>query len=170
MLKLRSEFTRLARKFMPTIEELRQTRIEKLKKLKNAGILAYPAKTKRTHSVAEVLENFKKLSGGILSKKKTVVIAGRIMAQRGHGGATFLDINDGTGKIQAIIKTDKLGEKGYQFFLDVFDIADFVEIKGTLFITKRGEKTIEADDYKIFQRRFCLCQKNGMEFKTWKKN
>jgi lysyl-tRNA synthetase class 2 len=137
---------------MPTIEELRQTRIEKLKKLKNAGILAYPAKTKRTHSVAEVLENFKKLSGGILSKKKTVVIAGRIMAQRGHGGATFLDINDGTGKIQAIIKTDKLGEKGYQFFLDVFDIADFVEIKGTLFITKRGEKTIEADDYKMLSK------------------
>jgi lysyl-tRNA synthetase class 2 len=74
------------------------------------------------------------------------------MAMRGHGGVTFLDINDGSGKIQGLIKQDKLGEKGYQFFLDVFDIGDFVEVKGTLFITKRGEKTIEADDYKMLSK------------------
>jgi lysyl-tRNA synthetase class 2 len=136
---------------MPTIEELRQIRIEKLKKLQQAGLLAYPAKTKRTHKISEVLDNFKKLSGGILGKK-SIVIAGRIMAKRGQGGLTFLDVNDGSGKIQALIKTDKLGEKGYQFFLDVFDIADFVEIKGTLFTTQRGEKTIEASDYKMLSK------------------
>ncbi len=136
---------------MPTIEELRKTRLEKLEKIEKAGILAYPAKTARTHSVAEVLENFKKLSGGILGKKQ-VVLAGRIMAQREHGGATFLDINDGSAKIQAIIKQDKVGEKGYKFFLDVFDIADFVEVKGILFTTQRGEKTIEVEDYKMLAK------------------
>lgn len=133
---------------MPTIEELRKTRIEKLKKLQAAGILAYPAKTGRTHSVAEALKNFTKLS----KSKKRVILAGRIMAQRGHGGATFLDINDGSEKIQVIIKQDKIGEKGYKFFLDVFDIADFVEIKGILFTTQRGEKTIEAEDYKMLSK------------------
>jgi len=133
---------------MPTIEELRKTRIEKLKKLEQAGILAYPATTKRTHSILEALDGFVKLSKG----KKKIVLAGRIMAQRGHGGATFLDINDGSGKIQAIIKQDKIGEKGYQFFMDVFDIGDFVEIKGILFTTQRGEKTIEAEDYKILSK------------------
>ena len=65
---------------------------------------------------------------------------------------TFLDINDGLAKIQAIIKVDKLGEKGYQFFMDVFDIGDFVEVKGKLFTTKRGEKTIEAEDYKMLAK------------------
>jgi len=133
---------------MPTIEELRKIRIEKLKKLEMAGLLAYPAKTKRNASVAEALTSFGKLFSG----SKTFILAGRIMAQRGHGGATFLDINDGTGKIQAIIKTDKIGEKGYQFFLDVFDVGDFVEIKGKLFTTKRGEKTIEAEDYKMLAK------------------
>ena len=135
---------------MPTFEELRETRIEKLKKLEAAGILAYPAKTSRTNSIVEVIEdkNFKKLSKG----KKRIVLAGRIMAQRGHGGATFLDINDGSGKIQVIIKQDKIGEKGYQFFMDVFDIGDFVEIKGILFTTQRGEKTIEAEDYKMLAK------------------
>lgn len=136
---------------MPTIEELRQTRVEKLKKLEKAGLLAYPAKTNRTHSVAEVLENWKKLSGGIL-KKKEVVIAGRIMAKRGQGGLTFLDINDGSSKMQALLKTEKIGESGYNFFLDVFDIADFVELKGTLFTTQRGEKTLEVHDYKMLAK------------------
>lgn len=136
---------------MPTIDELRKIRIEKLKRLSDAGVLAYPAKTSRTHSVAEVLQNFKKLSSGILGKKR-IVIAGRIMAKRGQGGLTFLDVNDGSAKIQALIKTDKLGEKGYLFFNDVFDIGDFVEIKGTLFTTGRGEKTIESEDYKMLAK------------------
>jgi len=133
---------------MPTFEELRATRIEKLKKLQVAGLLAYPAKTNRNHTVAEALANF----GKFFKSRKTFILAGRIMAMRGHGGATFLDINDGSGKIQVIIKQDKLGEKGYQFFRDVFDIGDFVEIKGTLFTTKRGEKTIEAEDYKMLSK------------------
>jgi len=147
---------------MPTIEELRKTRVEKLKRLSDAGILAYPAKTKRDHSVADVLENWKKLSGGILGKK-SVVIAGRIMAMRGQGGLTFLDVNDGSAspshkasadqsKIQVLLKKEKLGEKGYDFFMDVFDIGDFVEISGTLFTTKRGEKTVEAQDYKMLSK------------------
>lgn len=136
---------------MASIDELRKVRIEKLKKLEHAGLLAYPAKTKRTHRIADVLENFKKLSAGILGKK-SIVIAGRIMAKRGQGGLTFLDVNDGSGKIQVLLKKEKLGEKGYDFFLDVFDIADFVEVSGTLFTTQKGEKTIEANDYKMLSK------------------
>src|SRR3989344_3957678 len=160
---------------MATIDELRKIRIEKIKKLETVGILAYPAKTNRTHTIAEALKNFSKL----VKAKKRVVLVGRIMAQRGHGGATFLNIYDGSlkqdtgkvsaeislddnkpisvitsgfGTIQVLLKKDKLGEKGYQFFLDIFDIGDFVEIKGTLFTTKRGEKTIEAEDYKMLSK------------------
>lgn len=148
MLKLRSDPVRLAHTIVPTIEELRNTRIAKLKKLQAAGLLAYPAKTKRTHSIEAVLEDFTKLS----KAKKRVILAGRIMAQRGHGKATFIDIYDGSDKIQAIIKEDKVGEKGYQFFMEVFDIADFVELKGILFTTARGEKTLEVQDYKMLAK------------------
>ncbi len=134
---------------MATIDELRKVRLEKLKSLQDSGVLAYPATTKRTHSVAQALESFAEL----LKKETEIVLAGRIMAQRGHGGATFLDINDGTaGKIQGLIKEDKVGEKGYKFFIDHFDIGDFVEIKGILIETKRGEKTIEATDYKMLAK------------------
>ncbi|MCX6760042.1 MAG: OB-fold nucleic acid binding domain-containing protein, partial [Candidatus Nealsonbacteria bacterium] len=133
---------------MATIDEIRKTRLKKLKTLEAAGLLAYPAETKRTHSIIEALNEFVKLS----KVKKMIVLAGRIRAQRGHGGATFLDIDDGSGKIQVIIKQDKVGEKGYKFFLDVFDIGDFVEIKGALIKTKSGEKTIEAEDFKMLAK------------------
>src|SRR5437773_592953 len=101
---------------MATIDELRKTRIQKLKSLENSGFLAYPAETKRTHKIVEVIDGFSKLS----KSKKDLVLVGRIMALRGHGGATFLDIQDGTGKIQGLIKEDKVGEKGYKFFVDHF--------------------------------------------------
>ncbi len=143
---------------MATIDELRKVRLAKLKSLQDSGVLAYPAKTKRTHSIVEALESFIELS----KKETEVVLVGRIMAMRGHGGATFLDIHDGSdsvdvgrpsaSKIQGLIKEDKLGEKGYKFFIDHFDIGDFVEIKGILIETKRGEKTIEANDYKMLAK------------------
>ncbi|MDO8530355.1 MAG: lysine--tRNA ligase [bacterium] len=133
---------------MSTIDEIRKVRIEKLKSLERSGLLAYPGKTKRTHSVAEALADFEKIS----QSEKEVVLAGRIMALRGHGGATFLDVNDGTEKIQGLIKEDKVGPEGYKFFIDHFDIGDFVEIKGVLIETKRGEKTIEAADYKMLAK------------------
>ncbi len=133
---------------MATIDQLREERIKKLKKLSEAGILAYPAKTNRTHSIAEALLYFNKL----FKSKKTFILAGRIMAKRGQGGLSFLDINDGSAKIQVLHKKEKIGEKAYQFFLDVFDIGDFIEIKGTLFTTKRGEKSIIVEDYKMLSK------------------
>lgn len=133
---------------MSTIDEIKKVRLEKLKSLQKAGLLAYPAQTKRTHSIAEALKGFSKLA----KAKKAVVLTGRVMALRGHGGATFLDVQDGDAKIQGLIKEDKLGSEGYKFFIDHFDIGDFVEIKGILIKTKRGELTIEAEDYKMLSK------------------
>ena len=124
---------------MPTLEEIKKARMKKLESLKIMGLLAYPSKTKRSHKIGQVLSgsSFKKL----VSSKKEVVLAGRIKSIRTHGKLTFLDIEDDSGKIQAILKENRLGEKGYQFFLGHFDIGDFAEFKGSLFETKTKEKT-----------------------------
>jgi len=138
---------------MPTIDELRNTRIEKLSKLQKAGVLAYPAKTNRTNTIKEALDSFDKKFWSIKkTTEKTPVLVGRILAIREHGKMIFLNIQDGTGKIQVLLKEDTLGEKGIKFFKDYFDIADFIEIKGNLFKTKRGEKTIEAQDFKMLSK------------------
>ncbi len=133
---------------MSQISELRKIRLKKLEAIKKAGLLAYPARVKRTHRIAETLKDFSNLS----RFKKEINLVGRIRSLRIHGGATFLHIEDGSGKIQAHFRKDGLGESGYKFFLDNFDIGDFIEVRGILFKTKRGEKTIEASNYKMLAK------------------
>jgi lysyl-tRNA synthetase class 2 len=130
------------------IKDLKEIRLKKLEKIKNLGIQPYPSESKRTHTIKEALEQFDNFS----SSQKELILAGRIMSIREHGGSTFLDIKDGTGKIQSLFKKDRLGQKAYELFLENFDIGDFIEIRGFLFKTKRGEKTIEAADFKILAK------------------
>ena len=144
---------------MSTIDEIKKVRLEKLESLKKAGVAPYPAKSARNHSISKTLEGFSKLS----KSKKSITLAGRVMALRSHGAATFLDVYDGSqsllikgsefqGRIQGLIREDKVGQDHYKFFLDHFDIGDFIELKGKLFVTKRGEKTLEAQSYKMLAK------------------
>ncbi|MDI6603162.1 MAG: lysine--tRNA ligase [Patescibacteria group bacterium] len=133
---------------MATIDELRKIRLKKLEAIRKAGILAYPEKTKRTHKIVDSLRDFNNLA----RLKKEIILVGRIRSLREHGGATFLHLEDGTGKIQAYLKKDRIGESGYKFFLNNFDIGDFIEIRGILFKTKKGERTIEAADFKMLAK------------------
>lgn len=145
-----------------SLSDLRQTRLEKLEKLKKAGIDPYPARSSRTHKISQVLADFEDLA----AKEVKVVLAGRVMAKREHGGSTFLDINDGSSstsldesklvldknQIQLFFKKDKLGDKEYEFFLETVDIGDFIEAGGTLFKTKKEEKTLLITRYSLLTK------------------
>jgi lysyl-tRNA synthetase class 2 len=133
---------------MSVADEIRQNRIEKARKIKELGINPYPVEVKRTHEIKKALNDFISL----VEKESEVILVGRIKTIRTHGSLTFIDFEDGTGKIQGLFAKDKMGEKSYQFFLDMFDVGDFVQIRGTLFETKRGEKTIQTVDCKIISK------------------
>ena len=133
---------------MATIEELRKTRLKKLEAVKKARINPYPEKTKRTHQISGALKEF----GSLSRSKKEIVLAGRIRSLRGHGGSVFFDIEDGSGKIQAFLRKDRVGEKPFEFFSQVFDIGDFIEVRGIMFKTQKGEKTIETADFKMLSK------------------
>ena len=126
------------------LKDIKKNRIKKLNALKDTGINPYPAKTVRTHLTTEAIGQFAELS----KKKKPISLAGRIMAIRGHGGSTFVDLMDGSGKIQCYFKEDIL-KKQYDFFIEHVDIGDFIAAEGTLFATKKGEKTLEVKKYRI---------------------
>ncbi len=128
--------------------ELNKIRLKKLEAIGKAGVLAYPARTKRTHKITEALKTFTSLT----RLKKEVILAGRIRSLREHGGSTFLHIEDGTGKLQAFFRKDRIGERAYKLFLNNFDTGDFIEVRGILFKTKRGEKTIESSDFKMLAK------------------
>lgn len=130
------------------LEEIRNTKIKKVEELRNLGINPYPADSSRTHSISEALEKFDDFE----SSKKELVLAGRIMAKREQGGLVFIDLNDGSGKIQGLVKKDLIGQENFDRFRSLFDIGDFVEFKGTLFRTARQEKTIEAEEFKLLTK------------------
>ena len=133
---------------MSIIDEIRKNRIKKLEAIKKALINPYPEKSKITHRISEALRDFNKIS----FSKKEIILAGRVRSLRSHGGSVFIDIEDGTGKIQAFLKKDRVGESAFEFFLDNFDVGDFIETRGVLFKTKKGEKTIEVADYKMLAK------------------
>ena len=133
---------------MSVIDEIRENRKNKSKRLKDSGINPYPIEIKRTCEISKALKNFDSLS----KKEKEIILVGRMKTVRAHGGLTFIDFEDGTGKIQGLIAKNKVGEEFYKTFLEMFDIGDFIQARGTLFETKRGEKTMQIVDCKIIAK------------------
>ena len=133
---------------MSSIDEIRDARIKKLELLKARGENPYPADSKRELSLSEAISAFPELEKSAENKW----VSGRIMSIRGQGAIIFLTLNDGTAAFQALLKKDSLGEEKFDFFNEVADIGDFIEIQGTFFTTKRGEKTVEAKDWRMLSK------------------
>ena len=130
------------------LDEIRQVKIEKLEKLRKAGQDPYPAVSARTHTIKEALEGFEELA----DRKTDLVIVGRVLSIREHGGSVFADLMDGTARIQLYFKKDVLGDKDFDFFMETVDIGDFIEAGGFLFKTKRCEQSLEVKNYKILTK------------------
>jgi len=130
------------------LEEIRENKIKQLENLKKEGINPYPIKSLRTHKISEVLDDFDKL----VEKGEKVALVGRIMAKREHGGSAFINLYDGSGKIQAYIKKDTVGEKEFDIFKENISVGDFFEGFGKLFVTKKGEKTLEIEKYRVLAK------------------
>ena len=135
-------------KKMSSIDEIRDARIKKLQLLKEKGVNPYPARPKREMTLREAVNDFDLLE----KNKETKWVAGRIMSIRGQGAIIFITLNDGTGVFQGLLKKDILGVEKFDFWNEVVDIGDFVEIQGTFFKTNRGEKTTEAKDWHMLSK------------------
>jgi len=125
-----------------------QVRLEKLEKLKALGMDPYAVTTQRDTSAEELLASFDAWS----EEKRVCTIAGRILSVRIHGGMMFADVMDGTGKFQIAFKEDKIGEEAFGQFRDLVDPGDIVEIRGTLFTTKRGEKSLQTSAWTMLTK------------------
>ena len=120
------------------LEDIIHERRKKLQALRDAGADPYPSKAGRSVSIAEGLKNF---SSYARSKKK-IAVAGRVTGLRDQGKLIFADVQDGSGRVQVLLKRDIL--KNFALLKGVFDIGDFLAVSGVFFKTKKGERTIEA--------------------------
>ncbi|MCE9585106.1 lysine--tRNA ligase [Candidatus Nomurabacteria bacterium] len=133
---------------MSSIDEIRGQRIKKLELLKEKGINPYSGESKRELSLIEAISDFENLEKSGEQKW----ISGRIMSIRGQGAIIFITLNDGTGLFQGLLKKDVLGEEKLSLFNNTADIGDFVELQGLFFTTKRGEKSLEAKDWRMLTK------------------
>lgn len=134
---------------MSDLTDLKSERLRKLENLKSLGIDCYPSKINlngekvSSKQAALNLDENKNL--------ENILLAGRIMTIRGQGKILFVDMSDEWGKFQIVLKEDILNAK-HQLFFDNIDQGDFVAFSGNLFTTKRGEKSLEANDWQILTK------------------
>jgi lysyl-tRNA synthetase class 2 len=129
------------------LSELIKTRYRKAADFREKGINPYPYRYRRTHTVAEILDDFDRLS----SEGTHLSLAGRIMLKRKMGKSIFADIHDVSGRIQVYLKIDEVGREAFKIF-DKLDLGDIVGLEGKLFVTKTGEKTVMVERYEVLAK------------------
>jgi len=125
-------------------EDLFQQRLRKLEHLRSGGIDPFPARTQSKQTTAEALTLFDQIEAGSADSATEIGVHGRIRFIRPMGKkVTFLDLRDGSGRLQLYCKLEVLGEHQFALLHDL-DLGDFVEASGRLFRTRTGEITLQA--------------------------
>jgi lysyl-tRNA synthetase, class II len=123
-----------------------ELRKEKLQQIVALGQQAYPYKYETTHTVPEILASFSERTGEALEAERVnVSVAGRLMAIRLMGKASFAHLQQRGQRLQIYVKKDAVGEKGFELF-KLLDIGDHIGVKGYLFRTRTGELSIHVDE------------------------
>ena len=134
------------------ISTIIEDRMKKADTLKTMGVPLYPAGYHCDMTVSEVMERFGDMDSETLGEQhESFAVAGRIMSLRNFGKASFIHIKDRTGRLQAYIRKDKVGEDVYKVF-KLMDVGDFIGIKGTTFRTRTNELTLLAADVTLLSK------------------
>ena len=134
------------------LDDLTQQRLDKLERIKNRGIDPYPRSYKRTHTAEEAKELLKNNEDTGIANPAIVSIAGRIMAIRKMGKSSFLDLQDGSSKIQIIFTNTVLGDEDSAELYKDLDIGDFIGVKGGLMRTRTGEPTVHVEEFELLSK------------------
>ncbi|MDR3560019.1 MAG: lysine--tRNA ligase [Negativicutes bacterium] len=127
------------------LNELMRVRREKLAAIAVRGIEPFGRKYNFEHRAAQIIAEFEQLEG------QTVRLAGRVMAVRGHGKASFAHLMDMSGKVQLYFRQDVLGDDLYEQF-GLLDIGDIVGVEGDVFRTQRGEISVKVTSFEILAK------------------
>jgi lysyl-tRNA synthetase class 2 len=131
---------------------LEKIRIEKMETLRAEGIDPYPTRAERTHTTRDAVHAFEEVetSGGEGPVNATLV--GRLRAMRSMGKITFAQIEDGSGQIQLFFRANDIGIENLKFFNREFDLGDFIQAEGEVFLTRTNEVTLKV-------QKFCMLAK-----------
>ena len=129
--------------------EIIRVRKEKLEAFREKGVAPFGHRYEVSHHAEDIRREYGAIEGE--EEAGEVTIAGRLMAIRGHGKASFATLADRSGSIQVYFKLDVLGEEKYSQF-KLLDIGDIVGIRGKVFKTRRGELTVKIEDFDLLSK------------------
>ncbi len=147
---------------MPSrLDDINEQRKQILERLRSRGVNPYPNRYEQTHTTQEAIalleereaqeKNKQVKSRDSGKKEKPVSIAGRITAMRKMGKASFVDVRDGSGKIQLLFQTGNFNEETMELFKDL-DIGDIIGVEGGLLRTRTGEPTISVANFVLLAK------------------
>jgi len=134
-------------------DHIAEQRKEKIERLHSKGINPYPNTFHRTHTAEEAVYLLKQSEEVKQSTGPGVTVAGRVTARRGMGKISFIDLRDGSGKIQLLFRSapESLGDAKMELLKEI-DIGDIIGVSGQLFRTKTGEPTVAVADFTVLAK------------------
>jgi lysyl-tRNA synthetase class 2 len=137
---------------MPSkFDDINEQRKQKLERLRASGLDPYPHRFDQTQTTQDAVKQLETQEANKQAKPKAVSVAGRIMAVRKMGKASFIDIRDGAGKIQLLFQTANFKDTELGLFKDL-DIGDIIGVKGTRLRTRTGEPTISVTKFTLLAK------------------
>lgn len=130
------------------LKDERGVRIDKMDSFRSEGVSPYPSTCERDTNVSDAIASFDTWS----AEEKTITLAGRLTATRIHGKMAFADLMDASGTLQIQFTEDHLGAEAFQLGVDRIDPADFIQVSGVLFLTKRGQQSLSVRSWKMLAK------------------
>ncbi len=132
--------------------DLELQRLNKLQQMREKGVEPYPTRSYKNSSNAEAVQAFEKAEAAGSEEPVYVVLAGRLRAIRNMGKLSFAHIEDSTGKLQFFMRINELGEEKLDSFVRLYDLGDFIEARGQMVRTRRGEVTLQVEDFRMLAK------------------
>jgi lysyl-tRNA synthetase class 2 len=133
------------------LEQITEERLAKLERVRALGISPYPNRFNRSHTAAEAIQLLEKEEAAGEASGAALTLAGRIMARRGMGKLAFIDLRDGSARIQLMVQKNVLQPNSVAILEDL-DIGDFVGVSGTVTRSRTGEPTLMAADLTLLAK------------------
>lgn len=132
--------------------ELENLRLAKMQQLRQNGIEPYPTRSYKNSNNADAIRAFEAREAAGETEELRLTLAGRLRAIRNMGKLSFAHIEDRTGKMQLFLRVNELGQEKLDPFVRYFDLGDFIEATGVMVRTKRGEVTLQVEDFRMLSK------------------
>jgi lysyl-tRNA synthetase class 2 len=136
------------------LSDLENIRVEKLNTLRQQGVEPYPTRNSVSHQIIEVVNSFT-----VFEKQnpeqdfaEAFTVGGRIRSIRAMGKLAFCHIEDGSGRIQIMLRVNEIGKEKLDQFKDFYDLGDFIQVNGTIMRSRTGEITLLVTDLQMLAK------------------